>query len=162
MKSLCFGLFFPLQVLHKKSVITDLSISGNLTILKNYGISWLHNFYYINHLLLFLSGVPVVWVSLMSSWSYYLLCCKPNLEKTIFQSRAGQEIKDLSHWHRTLLLIVSQVTGSHMPAVMVAFGAARVQGVHLWQGTRSSLSWITKIGTRSTLTWKPAAGTIIS
>lgn len=55
---------FSLQVLHKKSMITDLSISGDLTMLKNCDISWLHHFCYINDLLLFLLGVPVVWVSL--------------------------------------------------------------------------------------------------
>lgn len=80
----------------------------------------------------------------------------------ICQSGVGQEIKNPTYWHRTLLLIVSQVTGSHMPAGTVAFGAARVLGVHLGQGTRSILSWMTKTGTRPTLTWKPAAGTVIS
>lgn len=66
----------------------------------------------------------------------------------ICQSGVGQEIKNVTRWHRTRLLIMSLVTGSHMPAVRVAFGAARVHGLHLWQGTRSVLSWITEMGTR--------------
>lgn len=80
----------------------------------------------------------------------------------ICQSGVGQERTNLTHWHRTLLLIVNLVTGSHMPAVMGAFGVARAHGVHLWQGTCIIPSRITKIRTRFTLTWKPAAGTIIS
>lgn len=128
---------------------------------ENCDVSWLHHLCCINHRLLFLSGVHVVF-GFINVKLITLLCCKHNLEKMICQSGVGQERTNLTHWHRTLLLIVSLVTGSHMPAVMGAFGAARAHGVHLWQGTCIIPSRITKIRTRFTLTWKPAAGTIIS
>lgn len=48
------------------------------------------------------------------------------------QSGLSQEIKNLSHWHRTLLLRVNLVTGSYMPARMAVFEEARVHGVHTY------------------------------